>query len=69
VGALKICAAFVFLVGIGIPEIVLPAVVVVTVLMAGAVAMHFKIGDPIKKALPASAMLTMCLTLLVLKFY
>ena len=53
VGFLKVASAIALLAGLLYPALVLPAAVVVAILMAGAVAMHFKVGDPAKKALPA----------------
>lgn len=59
VGALKIGAAFALLVGVWVPSLVPPAVAVVGILMIGAIAMHVKVGDPLKKSIPAVAMLLM----------
>jgi uncharacterized membrane protein YphA (DoxX/SURF4 family) len=66
VGGLKILASLLLLAGIWIPELVLPAAAVVCVLMVGALAMHFKVSDPLKKSVPALAVfllsLGLCLT-------
>lgn len=59
VGVLKISAAIALLLGFIFPKLVLPAAGLIVVLMIGAVAMHFKVKDSIKKAVPASAMLVM----------
>lgn len=59
VGALKVGAAIALLLGVIFPQLILPASCLISVLMIGAVAMHMKVKDPIKKALPASAMLLM----------
>lgn len=59
VGALKIGAAVALLLGFWIPELVRPSAMLVGVLMVGAVGMHFKVGDPIMKSVPALAMLAM----------
>ena len=61
VGALKIGVAMCFLVGIWLPALVLPAALVLCVLMLGALAMHLKVRDPMKKSLPALGMLTLAL--------
>ena len=42
------------------PPLVLPAAIVVAMLMAGALAMHLKVGDPFKKSLPALSVLILC---------
>ncbi len=60
VGFLKVVSAFALLAGLLRPELVLPAASVVAVLMAGAVAMHLKVGDPFKKSLPALTVLVLC---------
>jgi hypothetical protein len=59
VGTLKVCSALLLIAGIWIPQIVLPASIVVSSLMIGAVAMHLKINDPLIKSLPALMMLIM----------
>lgn len=66
VGFLKITFAVLMLVGIWIPVVVDPAAAGMAVLMLGAITMHFKVNDPMKKALPSMLMLLMCFLLLVL---
>ena len=63
VGSLKIGAALALIAGIWIPGIVLPAAALISILMVGALAMHVKIGDPVRKSLPALAMLALCLAI------
>lgn len=65
VGGLKVIAAVLLLVGIVLPDLVRPAAIVIALLMTGAIVMHFKIGDPPKKALPASIMLLLSLVLIL----
>ena len=59
VGFLKVGSAFALLAALIYPALALPAAVVVAVLMAGAVAMHIKVGDPLKKSLPAASVLVL----------
>ena len=62
VGFLKVASAFALLAGL-LPDlsvVVLPAAVIVAVLMAGAVTMHLKVGDPFKKSVPALSVLALC---------
>ena len=59
VGGLKLAVAVALLVGLWIPEVVVPAAGVLAVLMLGALAMHIKVKDPISKSVPAFAMLAM----------
>ncbi len=59
VGGLKIICGVLLLVGLAYAPVVLPAAAVVAVLMAGAVAMHLKVGDAVTKYVPAAVMLAM----------
>ncbi len=60
IGVLKVGLAVTLLVGLWLPAVVVPAAAGMGALMAGAVAMHFKAGDPVKKALPAMSVLALC---------
>lgn len=64
VGFLKVASALALLAGFFLPGLVFPAAAVVAVLMAGALAMHFKVKDPAMKSVPALTLLSMCLVLL-----
>ncbi len=66
VGAIKVSAAVVLIAGIWTPLPVRPAAAVVAALMIGALVMHAKVGDPARKALPATLMLVMCSAIVVL---
>jgi hypothetical protein len=59
VGALKVGSAVALLVGFWIPELVVPAASIIAVLMIGALSMHIKVGDPLKKSMPAFLILVM----------
>lgn len=59
VGTLKIGSAIALLFGLIYPPLILPAAGLIAVLMVGAIAMHMKVKDSIKKMLPASAMFVM----------
>ena len=59
VGALKIGAALALLIGIAVHVLVFPAALLIVVLMIGAIAMHVKIHDPLKKSIPAVVLLTL----------
>ena len=56
VGGLKILAALGLLIGFFNKKIITPAAGLMAVLMIGAIAMHFKIGDEAIKFLPAGIM-------------
>ena len=53
IGVLKVGAALCLIAGLWLPFLVLPAAVLISALMIGALAMHLKIRDPLKKSLPA----------------
>ena len=59
VGGLKVLAGVLLLAGLAYAPVVAPAAGVVAVLMAGALAMHVKVGDPPSKSVPATLMLLM----------
>ena len=65
VGFLKVASAFALLAGLFYPVLILPAALVVAALMAGAIAMHVKVGDPFKKSLPALTVLVLTLIIAV----
>ena len=65
IGTLKVGAAILLLLGLTFPPLVVPASALIAALMLGAVLMHAKVGDPIKKAIPASLMLVMSAIILV----
>lgn len=61
IGALKIGVAIALIAGVWFPALVLPAALLLSILMLGALAMHVKVHDPLKKSLPALGMLTLAL--------
>lgn len=65
VGALKLSAAAMLLLGFFLPALVPPAAALMVVLMLGAVVMHTKVGDPVSRYLPAAVMLILSLLLLI----
>ena len=66
INVLKLLLAVLLVTGVWLSELTRPAAVGMTVLMLGAVLMHFKVGDPLKKSLPASVLLLLSLSLAVL---
>ncbi|ABA88594.2 hypothetical protein Pcar_1345 [Syntrophotalea carbinolica DSM 2380] len=61
IGLLKIMLAILLIVGIWVPAVTRFAAFGLAILMSGAVGMHLKINDPIKKSLPAMSMLALSL--------
>ena len=59
VGVLKVGAALALLAGIWYRPLVLPAALLICVLMLGALSMHFRIHDPLRKSAPAAGMLAL----------
>lgn len=63
VGTLKVLLAVCLLAAIWYPGLRQPAALGLAVLLAGSIAMHIKIKDPLKKSFPAFLFLTMCLAI------
>ena len=59
IGFLKLLFATALIAGVWWPVFTLPAAIGMAVLMAGAVAMHVKVGDPPIRALPAGTLLVL----------
>jgi uncharacterized membrane protein YphA (DoxX/SURF4 family) len=59
VGFLKLLFATLLIAGIWFPAVTRPAAAGLAVLMLGAVAMHMKVKDPLKRSLPAFTMLVL----------
>jgi len=65
VGFLKLLLAVLLIAGIWFSPLTKPAAAGMAVLMLGAVSMHVKVKDPLRKALPALGMLVLCLIVAV----
>lgn len=65
IGFLKVGSALALILGLWHPQLALAAAVLITALMLGALAMHFKVHDPIKKYVPAAIMLILSVTIIV----
>ena len=63
VGLLKLGAGLALIIGLWYPHWVRPAALLIASLMVGAIFMHFKIRDPLKKKLPALVMLILSVSL------
>ena len=66
VGAAKLLLAALLLLGIWFSVLTRPAAIGLAILMLGAVAMHFKIKDPPRRALPAFTIVAMCIVVALL---
>ena len=69
VGVLKVGAALALVAGIWYRLLVLPAALLICVLMLGALAMHFRIHDPLRKSAPAAGMLALALVIVLGSVY
>ena len=65
-GAVKIALAIGLIVGLWFPRLVLPCGVGMALLMAGAIALHVKVGDRLIRALPAFVMLVLSILAITL---
>ncbi len=61
VGFLKISFAILLIVGLWVPAVTMPAAVGIAVLMLGAILMHIKVKDPLKRTLPAASLFILSL--------
>ena len=67
VGALKVLAGVILIAGLWLEMPVALAASVVAALMLGAIAMHYRMKDPLKKSVPAAVLLTLCIALLLVR--
>ena len=66
VGILKVSAAVVLIAGVWLELPVQLAAAVIAALMVGAILMHVKVSDPVKRAVPATIMLALSAAIIVL---
>ncbi|MDG2125019.1 MAG: DoxX family protein [Verrucomicrobiales bacterium] len=66
IGILKLGSAVALIAGLWLPWLTQPAALVLAALMVGAVAMHFKVKDPLTKWIPAFVILLLCLLIVLL---
>ena len=57
VGATKVGLAVALLVGVFVPKVTRPAALGLAAFMLGAIGMHIKVGDPVKRSAPALTVL------------
>jgi len=67
VGVLKVGVALLFIGSIWLPQFLQPAAFVLSVLMLGAVGMHFRVSDPLQKSVPALFLLCLSLFLVIVE--
>ena len=59
IGIAKVALASLLIAGLWLPDVTRLAALGMVALMLGAVSMHFKVGDPLRKSVPALSMLAM----------
>lgn len=64
VGSLKLGSAVALIIGLWYPMAALAGACIISILMLGALAMHFKVKDSVKKSVPAFLMLIMSLIII-----
>ena len=63
IGTLKVGSALCLIAGLWLPFLVFPSALLIAILMLGALAMHLKIRDPLKKSVPALVMLALTIVI------
>lgn len=66
IGGLKITAALALILGVYFESLIVPFASLLGLLMVGALLMHLKVKDPVKKSIPALAMLVLCIGIISL---
>ena len=66
IGLLKVALAIELIAAIWIPQFATPAAISLGLLMLAALAMHLRVRDPIRKFLPALAVLFLCAAIALL---
>ena len=66
IGFVKVSLAIFLIVGLWLHFLARPAAIGVAILMLGAIAMHAKVKDPLKKAVPALSLLLLSVIVAVL---
>ena len=66
IGSIKIILSIVLIIGVWTTEINIYAYIFMSILMLGAIFMHLKVNDPLKKSIPAITILSL---LLIVIFY
>lgn len=64
-GVLKVGFAILLLLGLWFPGIAYYSAIGISLLMAGALAMHLRVKDPLKKSLPAFSLLVLSLVVVL----
>jgi len=67
IGTLKVGFALLLIIGLWIPRVTLFSAIAIAILMAGAISMHIRVKDPLKKSLPALSLLL--LSAVVILYY
>ena len=63
IGTLKVGSALCLIAGLWLRFLVFPAALLIAILMLGALAMHLKVRDPLRKSMPALVMLALSIAI------
>ena len=66
VGFLKVALAGLLIISIWYPQLTLPAALGLSILLLGAIVAHIRLKDPLKKSMPATALLLCTIVVLVI---
>lgn len=66
VGTLKVILAILLIASIWFPILEVPAAMGIAALMLGAILMHIRVSDPIKKSIPAFSFMILALAIILL---
>jgi hypothetical protein len=69
VGGLKILFATLIFASIWLPQLAVPGAAGMAILMLGAISMHFKVKDPLKKSFPAFSFLVLSLIIIGMYYF
>ena len=65
IGILKVGFALMLIAGLWVPGLTLVSSIAIAVLMVGALSMHIKVKDPLKKSLPAFTLLVLSVVVIL----
>jgi len=65
IGILKVGFALLLIAGLWLPQFTLISAIAIALLMAGAITMHLRVKDPLKKSLPAISLLLLSLVVIL----
>ena len=65
IGGTKLTLAILLIIGVWVEALTRPAAILLGLLMVGAIGMHLRVGDHLKKAAPAMSVLSLSILALI----